>query len=82
LGIANFGNILFYIKAHQAIANNPSVVFSSMNIGVIVFGTLVGVFIFREKLSTLNKLGIVLAIIAIAIIYYPQFFTQLFSPNS
>ncbi|WP_428331217.1 EamA/RhaT family transporter [Mucilaginibacter sp.] len=79
LGIANFGNILFYIKAHQVLAKNPSIVFSAMNIGVIVFGTLIGVFIFREKLSTLNKIGIVLAIIAIAVIYDPEFFTHLFS---
>jgi hypothetical protein len=79
LGIANFGNILFYIKAHQSLAKNPSVVFSSMNIGVIIFGTLIGVFIFKEKLSMFNKAGIILAIIAITIIYYPQLFSHLFS---
>jgi len=79
LGIANFGNILFYIKAHQVLAKNPSVVFSSMNIGVIIAGTLVGVFVFKEKLSTFNKIGILLALIAITIIYYPQLFTNLFS---
>jgi hypothetical protein len=79
LGIANFGNILFYIKAHQSLAKNPSIVFSSMNIGVIIFGTLVGVFIFKEKLSLFNKIGILLAIIAIIVIYYPQFFVHLFS---
>jgi len=74
LGIANFGNILFYLKAHQALANNPSIVFSAMNIGVIVLGAFVGLLIFREKLSRLNKVGIVLAIIAIIVIYYPQIF--------
>jgi drug/metabolite transporter (DMT)-like permease len=79
LGIANFGNILFYIKAHQALAKNPSIVFSSMNIGVIIFGTLIGVFIFKEKLSTFNKIGILLAILAITVIYYPQFFVHLFA---
>lgn len=68
LGIANFGNILFYLKAHQALANKPSTVFSAMNIGVIVLGTLVGLFIFKEKLSTLNKIGIFLALIAIIVI--------------
>jgi drug/metabolite transporter (DMT)-like permease len=79
LGIANFGNILFYIKAHQALAKNPSIVFSSMNIGVIIFGTLIGVFIFKEKLSTFNKIGILLAILAITVIYYPRFFVHLFA---
>ena len=72
LGVANFGNILFYLKAHQALANSPSAVFSSMNIGVIIVGTFIGIFIFKEKLSTLNKIGIVVAVLAIVIIYFPQ----------
>lgn len=68
LGIVNFGNILFYLKAHKALAGQPSTVFSAMNIGVIVIGALTGLIIFREKLSLLNKAGIVIAIIAIVII--------------
>jgi drug/metabolite transporter (DMT)-like permease len=68
LGIANFGNILFYLKAHKALANQPSTVFSAMNIGVIVVGALIGLLIFKEKLSWLNKAGIVIAIIAIIVI--------------
>ncbi|WP_276362114.1 EamA/RhaT family transporter [Daejeonella sp. H1SJ63] len=70
LGIANFGNILFYLKAHQALANSPSMVFSSMNIGVIILGSAVGVLIFKEKLSRLNYLGIVLALISITVLYF------------
>lgn len=68
LGIFNFGNILFYMKAHRAIPENPSIVFSAMNIGVIALGALVGLLIFKEKLSTLNKVGILLAILSILII--------------
>lgn len=70
LGLANFGNILFYLKAHQAIASKPSLVFSTMNIGVIAVGSLVGLWIFNEKLSWFNKGGIVLAIVSILIIAY------------
>ena len=78
LGILNFGNIFCYIKAHQVLSTHPSTVFASVNIGVIVLGTLTGVFIFKEKLSLLNKIGIGLAIVAIIVIYYPQYFTHLF----
>jgi hypothetical protein len=39
-----------------------------MNIGVIVVGALIGLIIFREKLSLLNKAGIVIAIIAVVIL--------------
>ena len=70
LGIANFGNILFYLKAHQDMANQPSIVFSSMNIGVIILGSVLGVFIFKEKLSRLNYVGIVLALISILVLYF------------
>jgi len=67
LGIVNFGNILFYLKALRYFADKPSTVFSAMNIGVIVVGALTGLIIFKEKLSLLNKAGIVIAIIAVII---------------
>jgi len=69
LGLANFGNIVFYLKAHQAIADKPSLVFSTMNIGVIAAGSLTGLWLFNEKLSTLNKIGIFLALTSIVIIF-------------
>ncbi len=68
LGAVNFGNVLFYLKAHQALANTPSTVFAAMDIGVIVLATIVGLIIFNEKLSALNKAGIALALIAILVI--------------
>ncbi|QSX76131.1 EamA family transporter [Lysobacter arenosi] len=68
LGLLNFGNIVFYVRAHQAFPDNPSVVFAAMNIGVVVLGTLVGVFAFGEKTSRWNRAAIVLAVIAIAVI--------------
>jgi drug/metabolite transporter (DMT)-like permease len=70
LGILNFGNIWFYIRAHQAFSTNPTLVFAGMNIGVITLGTLVGTFAFREKISRINLLGVVLAISAIIFLFY------------
>lgn len=74
LGLFNFGNILFYLKAHQALAKNPSTVFAAMNLGVIVLGSLVGLIVFREKLSRLNYLGIILAIAAVILITLSQIY--------
>jgi drug/metabolite transporter (DMT)-like permease len=65
LGVFNFANIYFYLKAHKALSNAPSLVFACMNLGVIVLGSLIGVYVFKEKLSRLNKLGIVMALLAI-----------------
>ncbi|MGN8054823.1 EamA family transporter [Pedobacter sp. 22163] len=72
LGFFNFGNILFYMKAHKALAENPSTVFAAMNLGVIIVGTLIGVIAFKEKLSKLNYAGIIFAIAAIIFITLSQ----------
>ena len=67
LGLANFGNILTYIRAHQSLPGHPSVVFASMNMGVIALGALIGALAFRESLSRLNLLGLALALAAIVL---------------
>jgi drug/metabolite transporter (DMT)-like permease len=69
LGGLNFGNIYFYIRAHQTFPDNPTLVFAAMNIGVISIGTLVGAGVFRERLSPLNMLGIGLALGAIVLLF-------------
>ena len=69
LGLLNFGNIYFYVRAHQVYSDNPTLVFSAMNIGVISLGTLVGAGIFRERIHWVNGLGVGLAILAIFILF-------------
>lgn len=71
-GILNFGNILFYLKAHKEYAENPSTVFLGMNVGVIVLGSLLGIIVFKEKLSSKNYIGIGLGIIAIIFVVLSQ----------
>ncbi|MGL5111662.1 MAG: EamA/RhaT family transporter, partial [Flavobacterium sp.] len=72
IGFFNFGNIYFYLKAHQAFSESPSTVFAGMNMGVIVLGSGIGVWIFKEKLSQKNYFGILLALVAIILITYAQ----------
>ena len=69
LGALNFSNIYFYIRAHQHYSENPTLVFSAMNIGVISLGTLIGAGFFKEKLSWLNIVGIILAVAAILLLF-------------
>lgn len=73
VGIFNFGNILFYLKAHKAFSENPSTVFAGMNMGVIILGSLVGLLFFKEKLSRYNFIGLVLALVSIIFIVRSQF---------
>lgn len=70
LGVLNMGNIYAYVKAHQALSDAPSVVFTGMNVGVIAVATVVGVFLFKETLSKLNLLGIVLAICCVLVLFW------------
>lgn len=69
LGILNFSNIYFYIRAHQTYPHNPTLVFAAMNIGVISIGTLVGAGVFRERLSRTNLSGVALAIAAVVLLF-------------
>lgn len=74
LGFFNFGNILFYLKAHQAMAKSPSTVFAAMNIGVIILGSLIGILIFKEKMNKYNYAGLALALVAIILIRLSQIY--------
>ncbi|MGC1549879.1 MAG: EamA/RhaT family transporter [Rhodanobacter sp.] len=68
LGLFNFGNIVFYLRGHRALPQHPAMVFASMNLGVVVLGALVGVLVFRERLSRVNLAGLVLALLAIGLL--------------
>ena len=68
LGALNFANIYAYIRAHQSMPNNPALVFTAMNIGVIVLGSLIGLLLFRERLTRINLAGIVLAMVSIVLL--------------
>lgn len=68
LGCLNFGNILFYIYAHQYFKENPTIVFATMDLGVICLGTLVGAAVFKEKISKFNAIGLLLGLVAILLL--------------
>ncbi|WP_254459548.1 EamA/RhaT family transporter [Xanthomonas sacchari] len=68
LGTLNFGNILFYVRAHQALPDSPASVFAAMNLGVIGLGTVLGIAVFGEQTNRWNRLGLLLAVPAIVLI--------------
>jgi hypothetical protein len=68
LGLANFGNILFYLRGHRALPQHPALVHASKNIGVVALGAVVGLLVFREQLSRLNLAGVALAAVAIGVL--------------
>lgn len=69
LGALNIGNIYAYIRAHQVLSESPSIVFTGMNVGVIAVATLIGVGVFKESLNRINRLGLLLAIVCVAVLF-------------
>lgn len=74
LGALNYGNIFTYIRAHQELKSQTALVFTTMNIGVIVLASILGLVLFKEKLSRRNLAGIVVAVIAVFILFNGQRF--------
>ncbi|MEA3476964.1 MAG: EamA/RhaT family transporter, partial [Bacteroidota bacterium] len=68
LGLINFGSTYYIIKSMASFES--SVVFPIVNVGIVSLSTLTGFFIFREKLSWINWLGIFLSLTAIMLIAY------------
>jgi len=70
LGIPNYFSIFFVLSAIASFPNKSALVFGINNIGIVLISTILSVLIFKEKLSSGNKVGLVLAIVSIAIIAY------------
>lgn len=68
LGIPNYGSIYFLLRALSFEGLESSSIFALNNVGIVAFSALLGTFFFREKLSRLNVMGILLAIISIVLI--------------
>jgi hypothetical protein len=75
LGLVNFGSIYFLVSAlnyHHPLRGSidSSVVFGINNMGIVVLSVLLGVLLFREKLSGINFTGIAISLIAILLLAY------------
>ena len=68
LGIPNFLTLHFFIQALQNSSFASAQIFPIVNMGIIILSSIGGIFLFKEKLTKSNWVGIGLAIIAIALI--------------
>jgi drug/metabolite transporter (DMT)-like permease len=68
LGIPNYFSIFFIIKALDSGVLSSVELFPVLNISNVVLSAIVGVALFKEKLSPMNIFGIALAIASIALI--------------
>jgi drug/metabolite transporter (DMT)-like permease len=64
-GVPNFFSLVFFLKALGNMES--SIVFPLVSMGVVVSSSLIGLFLFKEKLSKSNWIGILLSLCAIYI---------------
>lgn len=76
LGVVNYFSIYFLIRSLTAFKNDGALVYPLLNVGIIIFSAMVSVLFFKEKLSRLNVLGLLLALMAIFLISYQEIFLE------
>ncbi len=70
IGVPNYFSIWCLLKVLKDYAGNSSAIIPINNMGIVLFSTVAAFLLFREKLSMLNWLGILLSIAAIALIAF------------
>jgi len=72
LGVPNFLSLYFLLLALAAFGNSAAYVFPIYNILTMLVSALAAWALYKERLNTLNKWGLVLAVIAIVLISYQE----------
>ncbi len=68
LGLLNYYGVLSFIKAFASKVFDSSVIFGITNVGIVSLSVLIGVIIFKEKLTLINKMGVILSVLAIVLL--------------
>ena len=70
LGILNYFSIYYLLRALQQENLNSASVFTINNVAIVMFSTLLGVLLFKERISVKNWMGITLAVISIILVAF------------
>lgn len=70
VGIPNYFSIWCLVQVLKVFPNNSSMIIPVNNMGIVLFSTLMAWMLFKEKLSSVNWIGVILSIGAIALIAY------------
>lgn len=68
LGVPNYFSIFFLIRALRSDMLNSAAVFTLNNVAIVMLSTLVGILLFRERLSPKNWSGVALAVLSIILV--------------
>ncbi|MFZ9718042.1 MAG: hypothetical protein ACO3BD_01680 [Chitinophagaceae bacterium] len=70
IGVPNYFSIWCLVQVLKAYTGNSTAIIPVNNVGIVLFSTLMAMWLFREQLSAMNWTGIALAVIAIAMIAF------------
>jgi drug/metabolite transporter (DMT)-like permease len=68
LGVPNYFSIYFLMQALDQGILTSGVIFTLNNVAIVLFSTLLGTLIFKERMNFRNRLGLVLAVISILLV--------------
>ncbi|MCB0401958.1 MAG: DMT family transporter [Flavobacteriales bacterium] len=69
-GLPNFASLIFFFNALESSGLEASQVFPVVSMGVVIGSALVGLLLFKEKLSGANWLGLLFAVLSIFMITF------------
>lgn len=69
-GIPNFASLIFFFNALESSGFGASQVFPLVSMGVVVVSALIGSILFKEKLSSINWIGLGFVVLSIFIITF------------
>lgn len=72
LAVPNFLALFFLIRSLNAFNNDGSVVYPTVNTGVIIFASFLSWRLFKDRFTLLNKIGIALSALSIVLIYHQE----------
>jgi uncharacterized membrane protein len=70
LGLLNYGSIFFLLRTYASDFAQKTVILPVNNMGVMVVSILFSILLFHERLSVKNRMGIVISLLAITIIFF------------
>ncbi len=68
LGLFNYGSIYFFISALNTNVFDSSIIFGINNVSIVILSVLLGVWMFKEKMSRLNYIGITFSVLSILLL--------------
>lgn len=72
LGVPNYFSIYFIVKGLANFDNNGAFFYPLLNISIILGSSIMAVIFYKEKLLPLNRLGLVLSVLAIFLLSYQE----------